>query len=546
MSYPRKLHILVVEDDADAINACKNSFEIFAKNFSLIEPVYVRSHDEAKGFIDGTDLFHVVILDLNLPLAKRGQTAEGLVPGEQLLEDLAKRDSYPIPVVLIVSGKLNLAQPIGGLQDRLTNDFWYGRLVNKGPGQAAEIEAGLAQALKYVDVGVHLRDGGGEWFPTLSPREEDLLRRCVLSQSSSLGVDVRWWSAEPGASVSQPSPNRGPTKVLMGHFLMDDGMGRSIPAFFKFQPAGDGPFDCRDTGILAQKLPHVKILHTANARQRSLIATQNVTNWGVPISLNEYLHGNPAVVVQNIPKLIKQAVDQLSLLGNKRENEVPVSGFLWKYLDRAAIERAWNRCDCRQLVEDGYPNPLATFDSITASTVKHWTNWTSCTHGDLNATNVAIDSSTPQGPQTYIFDAAGMKQDLEFRDLATLEVTTILFNSVGNNEIAQACGAFYTNDLLPKEAPGLTSASSFAQNVFAMIAAIRSHLHPDQDKIAYALLIFDAALRQLSGLGIQPSPNKVRNPFHACCIAAWSAKWIESIAPRLVTPAPPGNTNTIN
>src|SRR5208337_2630326 len=102
--------------------------------------------------------------------------------------------------------------------------------VNKGTEQQHhEIETALSQALRYTDIGIHIRDAEKEWFPTLSPREDDLLRRCVLAQPSDLGVDVRWWSAEPGQSISHPSPNRGPTKVLMGHFLMDDGMGASLP-----------------------------------------------------------------------------------------------------------------------------------------------------------------------------------------------------------------------------------------------------------------------------------------------------------------------------
>jgi hypothetical protein len=356
MSYPRKLHVLVIEDDSDAIEAYKTSFSVLAKTFQLVEPVFTRSFADAKRHIDASEIFHVVLLDLNLPLATREQPAEGLAPGEQLLEELAKRDAYPVPVVLVVSGKLSFPHPIGGIQDRLAKDFWYGRLVNKGPDQHREIDVALAQALKYIDLGIHIRDAGKEWYPTLSPREQDLLRRCVLSQPSTLGIDVRWWSAEPGQSTSHPSPNRGPTKVLMGHFLMDDGMGISIPTFFKFEPSGNGPAVCRDIGILAQKLGHVKIFHTSHSRQRSLIVTQSATNRGVPISLNDYLQGNPTVVGPNIPRLINQVIEQLSLLGDQHEDEVLLSGFLWEYLDREAIEKAWNSCDTRQLLKDGTPS----------------------------------------------------------------------------------------------------------------------------------------------------------------------------------------------
>jgi hypothetical protein len=155
-------------------------------------------------------------------------------------------------------------------------------------------------------------------------------------------------------------------------------------------------------------------------------------------------------------------------------------------------------------------------------------------HGDLNSTNVAIDLSTPDAPQPYIFDAAGMKPHLEFRDLATLEVTTILFNSVGIDEqIVRACRVFNDVEFLPETAQDSTSTSHFTQNVCAMITAIRSRFRfrSEQQKTVYALLVFDAALRQLSGLGIQPSPNKVRNPPHACLLAGWVSRSVTIIAP---------------
>ncbi|HEY7330646.1 MAG TPA: response regulator [Gemmataceae bacterium] len=537
MSYPRKLHLLVIEDDSDAIQAYRTFFTsvLAKKGFLFVEPAFTRSFADAKKRIEGSEIYHIVLLDLNLPLATREPPAEGLAPGEQLLEELARRESHPIPVVLVISGKLNLPHPIGGIQDRLAKDFWYGRLVNKGTEQQyQEIENGCVQALKYTDIGIHIRDAGKEWYPTLSPREDDLLRRCVLAQSSTLGVDVRWWSAEPGQSISRPSPNRGPTKVLMGHFLLDDGMGLSLPTFFKFEPAGNSPSVCRDVSILAQKLGHVKVFHTSHGRQRSLIVTQSATNKGVPISFNDYLRGDPAVVGPNAQKLINQVIEQLNQLGEKNEDEVPASSFLWDYLDREAMERAWNSCDARQLLKDGASSPLAVFDLLKESKASQWATCRNCTHGDLNATNIAIDTSLPDNPQAYIFDAAGMKADFEFRDLATLEVTTILFNSVGIEEqLIRACHAFYESDFLPTAPLDSATASPLTRNVFAMILGIRSLFHTDLEQAAYALLVFDAALRQLSGLGIQPSPNKVRNPLHACYLAAWISNWLKNVAPGL-------------
>ena len=338
---------------------------------------------------------------------------------------------------------------------------------------------------------------------------------------------------EPGQSISHPSPNRGPTKVLMGHFLMDDGMGASLPTFFKFEPAGNSPSVCRSVGILGQKLAHVKSFSTVLSRQRSLIVTQSVTK-GIPISLNEYLLRDPVEVSAHISVLIGQVVEQLSQLGDQNEDEVPVSTFLWRHLDREAIERTWKNCDTSQSVAEGRSNPLATFDLLKASNARTWANRRACTHGDLNATNVAIDASLPTDPQAYIFDPGWMEADFEFRDLATLEVTTILFSSVGIDEqLIHASKMFYETEFLPPTAPSAPSISPFAQNVQSMISAIRSRLQSEQQKKAYALLVFSAAVQQLSGLGLQPSPNKVRNPHHACYLASCVSSWLKNIAPEL-------------
>lgn len=541
MSYPRKLHILVIEDDSDAIEAYKTSFSLFAKaGIQFVEPIFARSFADAKKHIDSSEIYHLVLLDLNLPLATRELPAEGLAPGEQLLEELAKRDSHPLPAVLVISGKLNLPHPIGGIQDRLTKDFWYGRLINKGTEQQHhEIETALAQALRYTDIGIHIRDAGNEWFPTLSPREQDLLRRCILTQPSTLAVDVRWWSAEAGQAISHPSPNRGPTKVLMGQFLMDDGMGTSIPTFFKFEPAGNCQSVCRNVGILSQKLPYVKAFASVSSRQRSLIVTQSVTNRGIPVSLNEYLHRDPSEVSTHISTLVGQVIEQLSQLGDENEDELPVSSFLWRHLDRNAIERAWKSSEPRQSFLGDGPSPLAIFDLLKASNARMWANRRACTHGDLNATNVAIDASPATNPQAYIFDAGWMETDLEFRDLATLEITTIVFNSIGIDEqLIHASKVLYGSEFLPPSLPAVPQVTPFIQNVQAMISAIRSRIQTDEQKKVYALLVFSAIMQQLSGLGVQPSPNKVRNPLHACYLAAWVSNWLTSIAPELFTQTP--------
>ncbi len=285
MSYPRKLHILVVEDDSDVIEAYRVSFTTLKKAFQMINPVFVRSFSDAKKRIDGSEIFHVVLLDMNLPMETRGQPVEGLAPGEQLLEMLAKRDNHPVPVLLVVSGKLNLAQPISNMQKRLENDFWYGRLVNKGLEQHHEIESGLTQALRYLDVGIHIGDSGNEWFPTLSPREVDLLRRCVLTQGSCLGIDLRWWNAENGPSISRPPPYAGSTKVLMGRFVLDEGLWPLNSDILQTRTSRKmGPLSIV-TGILGAKAgPHKGLSHRSISAEEPDCNAERDQSWTASVA----------------------------------------------------------------------------------------------------------------------------------------------------------------------------------------------------------------------------------------------------------------------
>src|SRR5205823_604361 len=119
--------------------------------FPSVEPMVARSFEDAVELLRGAHPFHVVVLDLNLPIATREQPPDGIEPGRQLLEILAQRDAYPVPVVLVVSGRLNLAR-LSELQDRLEKDFWHGELVNKGPGLVEDFRCGLRKAVEYNDV----------------------------------------------------------------------------------------------------------------------------------------------------------------------------------------------------------------------------------------------------------------------------------------------------------------------------------------------------------------------------------------------------------
>jgi CheY-like chemotaxis protein len=249
MSYPRKLQILIIEDDREVREGYRKLLHELQTDFPHSPPTMAVSLAAAREALAQPRPYHVVILDLNLPLESRESAVEGTNPGEQLIDLLAARDDYPVPVLLVVSGKLGLLE-IGPLSDRLRRDFWHGEPVFKGPGQNKAIRRGLENALRYCDVGVHVQDGGRRFLLPLSPREDDLLRRCVLAHDGFLGVDLEWWAAEEGPTVSHPRPNAGPTKVLMGSFLIDEGVGLSSPRFFKFEPSGNAPYTARGSAFL--------------------------------------------------------------------------------------------------------------------------------------------------------------------------------------------------------------------------------------------------------------------------------------------------------
>ncbi len=541
MSYPRKLQILVVEDEQPPIDGYQVVFGALREQFPHTEPIYVRSYADARTQIESARHFHVVILDLNLPLANRDHPEDGLAPGESLLEMLAKRDSYPVPAVLVVSGRLNGANlPL--LRQRLANDFWHGEFVNKGSTEADEIRKAFEKALQYCDVGIHIRPSPARWYPPLSPREDDLLRRCVLSQTQILGVDLDWWGAEEGPSLTRPPAECGPTSVLMGQFILDGGLGNSIPTFFKFEPAANAPYVRRDTSVLSHKLGHVKVYHTGTSRTRCLLVTQSVTNRGRPAPLSEFLRSNPTTVIPAIPGIVRDVVTQLGHLGEATEVRVPLCEVLWKYLDRDKIEAAWARTGVTEILKAGEASPMSVFDHLAKSSVQIWVRRRACIHGDLNATNVAVDPDHQDRPQAYIFDAAGMNQDLDLRDLATLEVTTLLFNSHGpDQKLLPECRQFYQDKILPAAVTVPEDATPLIRNTVHLIAEIRKRISETGEGTNYALVVFNAVMMQLFGLTVQPSRNKVTHPLHASVLASWAAAWLRALAPELV-PAPKPTT----
>lgn len=526
MSYPWQVQTLIVEDEQEPT---ENYRGIFKELKGVAPPVFAPSFDEAVKHLESSSIFHLVIIDLGLPQATHEVAQQGVDPGIELVLRAAHREKYPIPVLLVISGRLAQAR-LSELQETLMQEFWYGRMVNKGIDEPDAIEAALQKAHEYCGVGVHIRDGGGKLCPTLSPREEDLLRRCVLSQEQCIGLDLEWWGTYHGSSSSAPAADVSATKVLMGRFLLRDGHEASRPTFFKLEASETAAFSHQDAAVMVQKLSHVKLCAAMRTSHRSLLVTQQVGDSSDrPISLTEFLVLSSAEISGAIPQIVADIAAQLARLGTVSEDRFNVSELLWQWHDPDKLRETWARY--RKSEEDF---EIQLLEALKVSSELLWVQRRTCTHGDLNATNIALDR-VGNVWRAYIFDAAGVKSDVAVRDLAMLEVTSLLHRNVAlDDHLVGDCKALYLPETMIPDAYPTDSAPSVHRNTYELICEIRRQGLKIGDIKTYALMVFDCAMLQVGGLGLRSRGNKIHNQRAALLLAELATKWLSSLAPNLV------------
>lgn len=533
MSYPRKLHTLIVEDELGPRQSYEMLFRRLRERGSgdFEGPVFALSFEDAKKRLSGSDLFHIVILDMGLPEKNRQSVPEGVEPGMQLLELAALRDNYPIPVVLVISGRLGGKTDVPQIRARLERDFWYGQFLNKGVKTEEEILEGIAKAQQYCDVGIHVRDSSGSTYPTLSPREDDLLRRCIL-KANFLGVDLEWWSAEDAGTEQNSGRWK---KVLMGRFLMGEGRGMSSQTFFKFEATEDAGYVHAAANIATNKLRHVKMVYSCTSRTRSLLVTESVCA-APPISVDEFLVQDPEDVLPALPEIVDDIVQQLDQLGVTSETTMPVKDILWPHFQVKTIRKAadrWIKPEFRQIAE---VDVVKVFEVLSMNTNSLWVHVRQCNHGDLHAKNIAIDTCTKPF-RAFIFDTGAMNQAVNVRDLALLEVTSLLFQRPPRDgtSLVQACEQLYVDKIAPPSLD-LTTGSPQARNTRVFISEIRQRASKLCEPEVYALSVFDHALMEFSGLAVQSNRNKIWEPFDAARLVVMAAEWLSRIAPDLLSP----------
>ena len=179
MSYPRVIQPLIIEDESDAKDYYEAILNGIVKNGTAAPAHFAFSYEEGHRLLEENTIYHLVIVDLRLPESPGRPASQTLDFGLTLLDQCINRNKCPIPVLLVISGHLNQAKQ-RELDVRVRDGVAYGHVLVKGDNLEEDLLAAIREAQRYCDIGIHIRDGGEGRYPTLSPRDKDLLRRCVL------------------------------------------------------------------------------------------------------------------------------------------------------------------------------------------------------------------------------------------------------------------------------------------------------------------------------------------------------------------------------
>jgi CheY-like chemotaxis protein len=531
MSYPRVIQPLVIEDEQEPKEYYEEVFRQLAERHHVLPPWFAFCHADAIAQLNQERIVHLVILDLRLP-DQPGQPAPvSLDFGQALLQACLNREDYPIPAMLVISGNLQHADQ-QALGKQVQDGFSYGRVLVKSDDLLHPIEDAVSHAERYCDVGIHVHDAGNKVFPTVSPREMDLLRRCVVTGEQRIGLDLSWWSADF-------NPWSGWTKVLMGRFLLDQGRGHSLYTFFKLATEQGAGTVFREAEVMRQKLKHVKVIHAQAAGERSLLVTQAAGSGEVPpLSFDDVLQKDSALLSTSLPSIAETIARQVYSLGDRTPDQRKISDLLWKHHEQEHIKEQWQKRGGPTMLEDladlgmKCPDPVAVFEQLRSNkTVLRYDNQ-SCLHGDLNYTNVALEIGPGADVTASIFDASGCIGGVSVRDFAMFEVTALLHQTRQTEvSLVRRCEALYLATDEGSQSMPPDAADNQARNTYCLVSEIRKLAIQNSTSVLYALMVFDNALIQLGGLGFGSSFNKIDEPTDAALLAALTARWLSDLAP---------------
>lgn len=537
MSYPISLQALVIEDEEGPKEAYEGMFETIAGelehlSFAPAHPCFAFSHEQAVEHIEGSKIFHVVVLDLHLPDKPRMPQSEGIELGLDLLTRCCERDRFPIPCLLVISGHVGSTEQ-ARMQDTLRQGFYYGRLFAKGEYGLLETEIRRAceEAIRYCSVGIHLRDARYEQYPTITPREEDLLRRSVLEQHGTVGLDVNWWSAKRFPDTFQESDAASATtwtKVLMGRYLLKRGEGASRPKFLKLLPGSDAHSVIESARQVQHKLSHIKLTSIVTSRNTALIVTEKVgAQERRPESLETFLRTATAEQAADVARQISEQVRQL---GDILPASRLLKSILWPAHDPKLLREQWNRLRTETEQQSIFSaNPIELYEELIRSEEKLRLNEQSLVHGDLHISNVALDKVDGK-PVAYIFDPGVISRNVAGRDLAVLEVSVILHQQLNSETLFQVCLALYESSAPTEQNDSSASTDDpICKNVVGFVRMLRKYAEATNEMAVYALMVFDYLLIQVGGLAFGSTGNMIQDQRSAAYLLVFAAAWYRTL-----------------
>jgi len=519
MSYPFEVQPLVIEDEQAAKEHYEAAFELLKSKYMIAPPIWAFSYEDGLAAASCERIYHLAMVDLRLPESHGRPQSDNLEFGLALVKSLANRNSFPIPALLVISGHLGLAKQME-LDELVKASFAYGRVLAKSDHLEDEIETALSAIQRYSRIGIHIRDSGEKLFPSVTPRDEELLRRCVLKSEEAIGLDLAWWSAKT-------TLDSGWSKVLMGRFVFSAGRGRSLNTFFKLESSKDAVFVFKSARLCAQKLKHIKVVHSEIAGDTGLLVTQAAGSGDVEtFSFERFIRRNADSNEQNYALIAEQIAYQIGLLGERTPDQTTMRSLFWKYHDIDRIKAQWLKYGGPKFLEESQDRlgcPISLFSNLLISQDVVRFSKQSVLHGDLNFTNVALEDSS-EGVKAFVFDAYGFGSGPSIADLAMLEVS-LLLHIESEESLVKSLEVLYSKSWATE---ALASSSDIQRNVFRLVREIRNQaLQIDKLRI-YAICVFDQSLIQLGGLAFRSSCNRINFPGDAARLSALASKWIEA------------------
>lgn len=527
MGYPRNIQTLIIEDEPEMIESYKRYFKNFIKGgHDVAMPILAGGYKHAIFQLDLPRHYHLIILDLKLPDYAGGDAEGGSARGLELVEKIATREDYPVPVLLIITGEPKRISNLTSLNGQLQEKFFHGQVITKGLSLEEEIfRHGIVKAWQYSDFGIRLVDTQEEPRPPLTPREEDLIRRSGLSNETNKGVDLAWWSAERkdrGAGWEKPQW----VKVLQGRCVLDGEDGMSRHRFFKFESVENGERAHKSALRMQNKLPHIRVLGFHTSSTRSLLVTEKAgLSDEPPISLNSFLQMNTEVVLPAVPRLAHDIAEQLRRCEQPQREPRSVPELLWEHHTLESLDSAWGKF-CGDVAGDDI-SPRSMWSMIRASEETVWVDVRACQHGDLHLGNVSLDFNDGVAPQAFIFDAGSMSRTVCGRDLARLEVSLLLHQKYqGDKSLVSACESLYDGSVPAGEEEAPAELPPHHLNTRGMIKALRNEALTELDGRFYCLLLLDEVLIQLGSLALGTSQNKITRAYDAVELYRLLATWV--------------------